>query len=127
MEGWKWTSLPSMTGERDYHSCGRAGRFIVVVGGCCKAESKTTSEIFSLDSLTWTTGPGVPPIPDGKFYSSSVNQLEDTFYLLGGYGANTLVYEFDPEFFTWKLREERLETARRSHALVSIPNKLLGA
>ena len=130
VEGWKWKRVTSMTTPRCAHSCVRAGSNIIVVGGLGSGEAKTTSEIFSLDSLSWTTGPGVPPTANGQFGDSAVCQLEDTFYLLGGYDDNSYldtVYEFDPKFFTWKLKEERLETARDDHALVPIPKRILGA
>ena len=118
-----------MSVARDDHSCGRTDNRIVVVGGYSE-EASRTSEIFSLDSLTWATGPGVPSTPNGKFFRSEVYQLEDAFDLLGGYdGSNYLdtVFEFDPEGFTWKLRDERLDTGRYLHANVHIPNRVLGA
>ena len=67
-----WTSLPSMTSQRQYHSCGITGKNIIIVGGCCSEEALKTSKIFSLDSLTWTTGPGVPPTANGQFGDSTV-------------------------------------------------------
>ena len=113
-----------MTTPRCAHSCGRAGSNIIVVGGLGSDEAYTTFEIFSLDYLTWTTGPGVPPTANGEIKDSSSFQLENTFYLLGGKADKALdtVYEFDLESFAWKEREEKLEIAREYPVLVPIPN-----
>ena len=116
-----------MSLARSSHSCGRAGHYVFVVGGNPRDTSGKTSEIFSLDSLTWTTGPGVPPTANGELASSAVYQLEDTFYLFGGIADQEIdtIYELDIEYFTWKEREERMEKPRFYHALVPIPNRFL--
>ena len=129
VDGWKWTKLGSLHIARSFHSCGRSGNQIVVVGGCNSEVAGTTSEIFSLDSHTWTIGPGVPLASHGNFCSSAVYQLEDTFYLLGGGFADyylDTVFEFDREFFKWQRRKERLATERENLAIVPIPNSILG-
>ena len=101
-------------------SCGRVGRDIIVVGGY---SSLDTSEIFSLDNMQWSAGPGVPT-STGKFYDSpQILQLEETFIIIGGDdGVGTVgeVYEFDAEFFTWKQRGETLQTRRDLHGVVLI-------
>ena len=122
VDGWKWTRLSNMRQARAGHSCGRVGHKLIVVGG--SDEAGATSEILSLDSLTWTSGPGAPPTPSGSIRGAAVYQEEETFYLLGGRAGNNeiaTVYEFDHESFTWKERAERLVTAKSYHALVRIP------
>ena len=70
-----------------------------------------------------------PPTSSGELYDAAqVYQLDDTFYIIGGFdGSLTFdtVYEFDPEFFSWILRKERLTTPRRWHGVVPVPNYIL--
>ena len=119
---WQWARLPDMSCRRMSHVCGRAGRTIVVVGNC---ETTDRSEIFDLDTQTWSSGPAIP-LGSGKKFSSSVQsyQLPDTFYVLGGYdGTDRLdtVFEYDPANRGWIKRPERLPTATNMHAVVPIP------
>ena len=111
---------------RSSHSCGKVGDNIVVVGGL--RDASEFSEIFSLESLTWSTGPGVPAASGYFAGAPQVLQLEDTFYIIGGlddYVATDAVYEFDPDSWTWKLSDERLTSARGYAGIIPIPNRLL--
>ena len=125
---WKWTRLDDMVYGRYQHSCGKAGSDIVVVGGCCSNLVKTTSEIFSLETMYWTSGPAIPQTPDGSLSNAAVAQFENTFFILGGLSGNTRldsVFEFDAMNIVWKKRKEKLSTGKFDHAVVAIPNRLL--
>ena len=127
VDSWTWTRLEDMAVAREYHSCGRAGRNIVVVGGYAANGAEGTSEIFNLDTMTWSAGPGVPT--SSRYYRAGQTfQLEDTFYLMGGFNGNTYldtVFEFVPEFGIWTERKERMMTARDRFAVVPVPRRLL--
>ena len=93
-----------------------------------RAPASEFSEILSIDTLTWSTRPGVPAASGYFAGAPQVLQLEDTFYIIGGYDNNAAtdaVYEFDPESWSWKLSDERLTSARAFAGIVPIPNRLL--
>lgn len=122
---WTWTRLPDMRHERYRVSCGKVGNKIVVVGGDPNQDS---SEVFSLDTLRWTEGPGVPTA-SGRFWACpQVYQMEDTFRLLGGYDGDgwlDTVFEFDPEVFGWRTMGERVARNRDSHGVVAVAEELV--
>ena len=108
---------------REHLACGRVGDKIVVAGGCCSTGLRDTSEVLSLDAITWTSGPALPT-SDSFMWNSRALQLEDTFYLLGGKSGNGYlgsVFEFDAEALDWIKRDEYLMEARQGHAVVGVP------
>lgn len=122
--GWKWTKVADMTYQRGYHSCGRAGNNIVAVGGI---PSSSTAEMFSLETLTWSAVPAVPTTNGNEYWGAPhVYQLDETFFLIGGYSDRTiyLIYEFDFENTSWKLRTEQLARGRGQHAIARVPSQL---
>ena len=124
---WTWTSLEDMAIAREYHSCGKIDNDIVVVGGYAFEDAEKTSEIFNLETHSWRAGPGVPT-ESGQFWLSQVYQLENTFYLMGGYDGHAdidAIFELDIESSTWKKREESLGRARGDHAVVAMPTSIL--
>ena len=126
VDTWTWTRLEDMAYGRSSHSCGKVGDNIVVVGGL--RDASEFSEILSLESLTWSTGPGVPAASGYFAGAPQVLQLEDTFYIIGGFDNNAATdafHEFDPESWTWKLSDEQLTSARSYAGIVPIPNRLV--
>lgn len=125
IKSWSWTRIADMSYARESPACGMVGNNIVLGGG---QNGMRTSETLSLDTMEWTVGPGIPTYT-GKFRNSAnVYQLEDTFYVLGGYDEKkklNTVYEVDAETSAWKLREEKLSTGRSSHTVVPIPNNII--
>ena len=119
VSSWTWTQLTDMVQGRTDHTCGKIGRDIHVVGGDQNPDALDTTEIFNLDTLTWSAGPRAPVCCEAAVY-----QGEDTFYIIGGVGGDTLesVYRFDEASFSWKLSDEKkLETARSQHVVVTVP------
>ena len=123
MREWTWTRIEDMLLGRSRHACGKVGNAIVVAGGY---RTKRTSEVLSLDSMTWTEGPQIPV--SGDFYGAAVYQRENTFYLIGGSsGVSFLdeVYEIDLANSVWVERPEKLNGKRDGHSAVAVPDGFL--
>ena len=123
---WEWTRLEDMARGRNGHTCGRSGGKIVALGG--SEEGSDGSEIFSLDTMTWSDGPDIPTRTGTFDDAPHVYQLKDTFYVLGGWDGDHFldtVFEFEPRSASWLVREETLKTARSDHGLVAIPSRII--
>ncbi len=115
-----WAQLETLRNLKDRPACGLArseskGVEIVVVGD-------GESEIFSLESMSWRSG------PDQSFPTSVLTaaQLRKTFLVVGGSAGDSnetvrKVYEYDPEEETFVLLEQELEVSRSEAAAVAIP------
>ena len=81
-----------------------------------------TTEIFSLETLTWRAGPLTP-----YFNDASAAQLEDTFLVVGGRdGAGVYldtIYEFDNVDYRWTLRSQRLADPMIFPGVVAVPGE----
>ena len=103
---------------------------IVVTTGYEIYETKNTTEILNLDTLTWRSGPEFP-VDGNAFYGASA-PYKDSFLAMSGYrrpdtpgGAWTKVDEvwyFDPSSDEWVLKEGRLETPREHFIALTIPD-----
>ena len=108
--------------------CQKIGTEIIVIGGCEGYGScRSTTEIYSSESDTWTPGPEIPsPIPTIGYIHSSIQFLpgEDTFVVYGGFVAGEVrdtIMKFDPVNREFVVLEETLQTARSTSVLVHVP------
>jgi hypothetical protein len=70
----KWTEMPSMGTARYHHSCAQLGTNIYVLGGV----DLMSTEVFDLNTNTWTSGPNMPTMFDyGQTFS-----FQDNLYAL---------------------------------------------
>ena len=100
-------------GDDSYH--------VIVTGGY----GVKTTEIFSLDTLTWRVGPDFPY--DVSY--ASVVPFEDTFLVVGGYtedfaffGEMDTVIKFDPLTESWIELPVKMKDTRESFAAFTIPD-----
>ncbi len=124
-DDFSWTAVESLALARLIASCGLVhgesrGQEVVVAGD-------GTSEIFSLETLTWRTG----PVLDPTSYSFSA-QLQTTFLYLGGFykGEDYIdydsviesIYRYNPDDHSWQLLSQQLQQDRAEAAAVGVPN-----
>ena len=113
------TPLHAMRLPRFGGVCGRVDDKIVLAGGNLAEPAET--EIFDLDTLEWSDGPQLPLFADfeaGKrfeFYTQTVANGEDSFYVVGGSESGGDIYEFIGGNMTWVKREESLGSERYGH------------
>ncbi len=85
--------------------------------------------IFNFGDMTWRAGPNVSL--DFKLtYESMPVQMEETFYILGGYLADKeavtdAIFKFDNENYAWNLQTARLQTARRRGVAIAVPDEMV--
>ena len=120
----EWTRLPGMNVSRSSHSCGLTarGHKVVVVGGNMGQGGEDFTEIFDLETMTWTQG---PPSPHPTLDYASTVPHGDTFLLVGGFlgwddGTSSSIYEFDWRTDAWVIREEKLEMAKEGHVALGV-------
>ena len=101
----------------------------MVTGGEGSRTPGNTTEILSLETLQWTTGPELPVATGkGRLLGASVYQLENSFYILGGndgYREVDTIYEFDLQTFSWRLKTDTVGQPKKYHSVVPIPKDYL--
>ena len=115
--------MPPMPTGRADHGCGLVttearGPEIVVVGGIMTASRATLT--FSLETGEWRTGTEVVDI-----HGAASLQLGETFLLVGGASVLPSTYlatilEYQPDSELWRVRPERLNTARGDAGVVLV-------
>jgi len=121
-------NLPSMIESRTAHGCGyfnRDGKKVLVVGGGYEGKTsrkKSSTEIFTLGSIAWTTA---APLPQAIFAFASVSINDKIYFIVGDgkrRGASVLFYEFDGE--KWeeihKERYNRLDDRYRGNQAIAV-------
>lgn len=130
LETERWTKLADMRERRQLHGCHQAGDdSVVVVGGYDDNIALRSTEIFSLDRMTWSRGPDVPKALGtlNNIQHATVSQPgEETFLIIGGRIKNgtessNRVIKYDPDRRQWQIISATLQNARYSHAAVKIP------
>ena len=116
-----WTQLGDMETRRRGHTCGLVGNNVVVVGGETLGAYLDSSEVFSLDTNTWSEGPQAPR----EIKSSQAIQRENTFLIVGGFdfdGADYIADIFEVDEKTFKLHKmpQELTKSRAYHTAVVI-------
>ena len=91
----EWTEMPSMSKKRVQHSCAQLGTNIYVLGGI----GLMSTEIFDLNTNTWTSGPNMPT----KFDYGQAFILQDNLYAIKQQGT------------VYKLSDDKGEWAEISH------------
>ncbi len=118
----EWITLPCFEAPWS-PSCGLiqnadGGQEIVVSG-----DGETY--IFSMQDLSWRDGPPLLP----KFNFAASTQVGDTFVIVGGFddfGDHLdTIYMFDNVNYDWILMEQRLDVARMSPAVVTVPRDFI--
>ena len=117
----EWSSLPSMPTGRSRMGCGvvrdSSGKVEVVVAGGFDTSTVGVDvvEIFDIEEKRWRTANN--PFPTA-LVESSVAQLDDTFYILGGYISifqpdlfNT-IYRYEASDESWQLMPNRMKYGR---------------
>ena len=96
---------------------------IVVAGGYDGSFYSDVTEIFHLQTQTWSTGDNLPvEIRDG----ASV-PFEDSFLIVGGYSSNgggylDTIHYFNPLLQKWETRDETMKDGRYLLAAFMVPN-----
>ena len=117
-----WTPLPNTLEKRSGPSCGYfqtdSGRFVVLAGGLFSS----TTEIFNLDTETWTRG---PDIGTELFGGSMVSVDGDELLLVGGYNGAALadIRRMDSSLSSWDIVGQ-LSTPRFNAVTMAAPISL---
>ena len=122
-------SLPSQSVTRKGPAAGLIkrpnGSLQMVVAGGLSSNSidLSSSEIYDINSQTWSTGPNLP----SAWYLSTSVPFGDTFLVVGGVSSGSRsddIYEFDPVANTWKTRIEKMSLDRYDHAAFLVPDEI---
>lgn len=96
-----WTKLKKMKKYRMSHGCALVeGNKIMVIGNGWTQKEDVSTEIFSLDSMTWSYGPYMPR----RMRDPQIVPYGDSFVLVGGGGPMDPyweTYEYMPANQTW--------------------------
>ena len=124
----QWKIQPNFNEARSFPFAGRItypdqSQAIVMGGGYDGSTSKSSTEIFSLDTQTWRPG---PILPFGIMWASVV-QYKNTFLLVGGYAAYTQNYWnsillYDVENDQWINLSPVLSEGKIHHAAFLVPD-----
>lgn len=88
---------------------------IVATGGAYRDPHFKSTEIFSLETMYWRSGPDLPK----KLYSMAPVQLGGTFAITGGidenFGRHSVgdIYQFNKMNYTWTKIPEVLKIPRQ--------------
>ena len=119
-----WTNGPDAIQFREQASAGYVrfpnGTEAVVLAGGFGYE---TSEIFWLDSQTWTVGPDLPISDRDYLCNACVIQEEETFLIVGGAGyEGTWLIRFNVTAGGWDVLPEKLLQPRSLSACFYVPD-----
>ena len=121
-----------MKERRQYHSCVLLDGEIIVVGGEYRAMYLKTSEIFSLESNSWRSGPVLRTGIYGAQLVKAREGMKYAAYLIGGYdGSLPSIYPYLTSIYGLSkdlLRFEKigdLKKARAYHVALSIPDNII--
>ena len=123
---WNWRQLEDMGTRRWYAGCNAVGREVVVLGGW-NGEKLGSSEIFDLDSETWSRGPNLPASLGGVhgFGSEMVAVAkENTFYVFGGdmeRGNSDKIVGYDAAKREFFVHPKRMDVGGDGHNMVKVP------
>ena len=105
-----WTELPPMQHSRRNGACGLAGRDVVVFGSYYGGFGWNSTEVFNLDTHTWSWG---QDFPTGLGHQHTLPYREDTFLAFGVHivsdVANDTIFQYVPGTKGWVERPERLK------------------
>ncbi len=83
--------------------------------------------IFNFNDMTWREGPDIP-YDVLLTWDSMLVQMENTFYLMGGYIGDDMttdaIFKFDNENYVWHMEATGLQTAKRGGAAIAIPDEI---
>eukprot|EP00092_Neocalanus_flemingeri_P012987 GFUD01013997.1.p1 GENE.GFUD01013997.1~~GFUD01013997.1.p1 ORF type:complete len:1217 (+),score=231.72 GFUD01013997.1:486-3653(+) len=117
-----WNTLPATKEKRLGVSCGflntTSGRFVVLAGG----ENSSTTEIFNLDTRTWSLGPDIGVNLEG---GSMVSVNDQQLLLVGGYNSITSqvmseIRRMNESMASWETVGQ-LTTARALTVALAVP------
>ena len=123
-----WTQVQGMSVPRDLHSCALLTGIngVIAMGGYETKAYYSTSEIFDLDTETWSLGPNLPR--DSYFSGSQAVPYMGSVLLIGGKQENDggqllqkEIHQLDLETMEWVKRPEELKTGRFDHIAFPIP------
>ena len=97
---------------------------IILTSGS-EAATFATTEILSLDTMTWTSG---PQFPTGETtYKGTSLSYGNSFLAIGGYTYETKyrddIWYFNHESYKWELMS-KLETGREQLTAIGLPENI---
>ena len=124
MDNLNWTKGPDSNQGHEQAAAGLVrfpnGTEVVVLAG---GFGKRTSEIFWIESQTWTPGPDLPVNSPGFHTNACVVQEDTTFLIVGGAGyEGTWLIRFNVDTGDWDVLPEKLLQPRSLSACFYVPN-----
>ena len=124
-----WTQVQEMSVPRDLHSCAllTGMNAVIAIGGSQQSgDSHSTSEIFDLESESWSMGPALPR--GNSIFGAQAVPYMGSLLLIGGRREEEdwmlyeeEIYQLDLETMEFVKRPEELQIGRHDHIAIPIP------